>query len=60
MDCQDRLGRQSRFKLIADALIKHGSLDGEAIYQLLASASRIRPEAPDEYGFIHVIGRQAQ
>jgi hypothetical protein len=48
---------RKRIQRVADALIEHGSLGAEQIYEL--TASRIRPCRPEEYGFVHIIGGQS-
>jgi ATP-dependent Zn protease len=47
----ERLVRDTKpkIKLIADALLKHGSLDADQISALVTRAPGIRPAAPHEY-----------
>ena len=47
---------RARIKRLADALMKQTSLDADEIYSL--TAARITPAAPEEYGFVHIIGGQ--
>lgn len=46
-------GRNQR---LADALLEHGTLDADAVYEL--TASRIRPATLEEYGETWVLGGQ--
>jgi hypothetical protein len=48
---------KERIQKVADALLVHGSLDAETIYNL--TSSRIRPATLEEYGNMHVIGGQS-